>query len=66
MLKQILATVSFNAPLHIPDVPDIESLTNISISSISDLTHPPKHEHLHRHLPPEKEERKKWFHTRNI
>ena len=29
MLKQKLASVSVNFSLHIPDVPDIESLTNI-------------------------------------
>ena len=30
MLKQILASVGVNAPLHIPDVPGIAYLTHIS------------------------------------
>ena len=50
MLKQILATSGVNAPLHIPYVPDISSLTNTSTSSTSDMPHPPTLEHLHRHL----------------
>ena len=52
MLKQILANVGVNVPLHIPDVPDISSLTNISTNSTFDITHPPTYEHLHRHFIP--------------
>ena len=50
MLKQIIATGDFNVSLHIPDVPDISSVTDISTSSTSDILHPPTFEHLHRHL----------------
>ena len=55
MLKQILATSGVNAPIHIPYVPDISSLTNISTSSTSDMPHPPTFEHLHRRLLPKKD-----------
>ena len=46
MLKQILATAGINAPLHIPDVPDISSVTDISTGSTSDMPHPPTFEPL--------------------
>ena len=59
MLKQILATISDNVPLHIPDVPDIASLTNISTTSTSDITHTPTYENHHRNLLPEQEGKKK-------
>ena len=59
VLKQILATVGVNVPLHIPDIPDIESLTNISTTSKSDITHPPTYEHFHRHFLPETEGKNK-------
>ena len=54
MLNQFLAAVGVNVPLHIPDVPDVASLINISTTSTSDITHPPTYEHLHRHLLPGK------------
>ena len=57
MLKQILATIGFNVPLHIPDVPDITYLTNMSTTSTSDMPHPPTFEHIHRHLLPKKDEK---------
>ena len=59
MLKQILDTVGVNAPLHIPDVPDVASLTNISTTSRPDIAHPPTYEHLHRLLIPKKEGKNK-------
>ena len=59
MMKQILLSVTVNFVLHIPDVPDIAYITNISTTSTSDITHPPTYEHLHRHLLTEKEGKKK-------
>ena len=59
MLKQILASIGVNVPLHIPDVPDILARTNISTTSTSNITHPPKYERLHRYLLPEKEVKNK-------
>ena len=59
MFKKILATVTVNVSLNITDVPVIASLTNIPITSISDITHPPTYEHLHSHFLPEKEVKKK-------
>ena len=59
MLKQIISNVGVDIPLHIPDVPDFESLTKISTTSTFDITHPPTYEHLHRHLLPEKEGKNK-------
>ena len=41
VLKQILATAGVNVTIHIPDVPDFSSPTNISTSSTSDMPHPP-------------------------
>ena len=55
MLKQIRATVGFNVPLHIPDVPDFASLSKISTTFTSSMTNPPMHEHLNRHFLREKE-----------
>ena len=66
MLKKIPATVGVNAPLQIPYVPDIASITNSYTNSTSNITHPPKYERLHRNWLPEKELNKNWFHTRNI
>ena len=54
MLNKIIATVGVNLPLHIPDVPDISSLTNISKNSTSKISHKPTYEHIHRDLLPEK------------
>ena len=65
-LKQILAFVGVNVPIHIPDVPDISSLTKIYTTSTSNVTHRPTYEHFHSHFIPEKEGKKKIFHTRNI
>ena len=59
MLKQILDNVSVIVPLHIPDVPDIASLTNISKTSTSDIAHPPTYEPLRRNLLPKKEGKNK-------
>ena len=50
MLKQILVTSGVNVPLHIPDVPYILYITNISTSSTSDIPHTPTFEHLHRNF----------------
>ena len=40
MLKQILATAGVNVSIHIIDVPDTSSVTNISTSSTSGMPHP--------------------------
>ena len=61
MLKKILASFGDNALLHIPDVPDISSLTKCSTTSTSDITNLPTYERLHSHLLPEKEGKKKLF-----
>ena len=61
MFKQILASVGVNFPLHILDVPDIASLTNIYTTSKSNVTHPPTYDLLHSYLLPEKEGNKKLF-----
>ena len=55
MLKQILYTFSVNVTLHIPDIPDIAYLTNISTISTSNMPRPPTYEHLHMHLLPKKD-----------
>ena len=55
MLKQILATSGVNVSLHIPDVPDISSVTDIYTSSTSYMPHPPTFEHLPRNLLPKKD-----------
>ena len=39
MLKLILVTNGVNVPIHIPDVPYIPYLTNISTSSTYDIPH---------------------------
>ena len=57
MLKQTLATAGVNVPLHILDVPDIVSPTNISTSSTSEMPHPPTFDHPNRHLLPKKDEK---------
>ena len=53
-LKQSIAYVGVNVPLHITYVTDIEYLTNTSTASSSNITHPPTYEHLHRHFLPQK------------
>ena len=55
MLKQIIATVGVNVPLHIPYVPDIPYLKKNSTTSKSDMPHPPTYKHLHRYLLPKKD-----------
>ena len=55
MLKQLLATSGVNVSLQIPDVPDISSVTDISISSTSNMPHPPTFEELPRNLLPKKD-----------
>ena len=59
MLKQILANVGLNVHLHIPDVPDIASLTNISTTSKFDITHPPTYDHFNSNLLPKKKGKNK-------
>ena len=54
MLKQLLATAGVNVSIHIPDVPDISSVTDISTGSTSDMPHPPTFEPLPRHFLPKK------------
>ena len=53
-LKQILANVGVNVPIHIPGVPDIALLTNIPKTSTSDITNQPTYEHFHRYVLPKK------------
>ena len=55
MLKQLLSTAGVNLSLHIPDVSDISSVTDISTTSTSDMPHPPTFEHLNSHLLPKKD-----------
>ena len=55
MLKQLLATAGVNVSIHIPDVPDISSVTDISTCSTSDMPHPLTFENLPRHLLPKKD-----------
>ena len=55
MLKQLLANASVNFSLHITDVPDISSVTDISISSTSNMPHTPTFEHPPRYLLPKKD-----------
>ena len=54
MLNQLLATAGVNVSLHIPYVPDISSVTDISTSSTSNMPHPPTFKHLPRNLLPKK------------
>ena len=58
MLKQRLATAGVNVSLHIPDVPGISSVTDISKSSTSDMPPPPTLEELPRNLLPKKDGKK--------
>ena len=58
MLKQILATAGINVSLHIPYVPDISSVTDISTSSTSNMPPPPTLEELPRNLLPKKDGKK--------
>ena len=60
MLKQLKVTVGVNISLHIPDVPAISSVIDISTSSTSDMPHPLTFEHLPRHLLPKRMERTNW------
>ena len=41
MLKQLLAIAGVGVSLHIPDVPDISSVTDISTCSTSNMPPPP-------------------------
>ena len=59
MLKQLLATAGVNVSLHIPDIPDISYVIEISTSSTSDMPHPPTFEHIPRHLLPKKDGKNK-------
>ena len=52
LLKQILATANVNVPIHIPDVPDISSVTDISKSSTSNRPHSRTFEQLPRNFLP--------------
>ena len=54
MLKQLLATAGVNFSLHIPDVPDISSLTDMYTSSTSNMPPPLTLEELPRNLLPKK------------
>ena len=63
ILRKILVSVSVNVPIHIPDVPDISSLTKVTTTSTSNITHSPVCDFLHSHLVPANEEKKIWFHT---
>ena len=55
MLKQLLATAGVNVSLHIPDVPDILSVTDIYTGSKSNMPHPPTFEQLPKNLLPKKD-----------
>ena len=55
MLKQLLATAGVNVSLHIPDVPDISSVTDIFTSSTSNMPPPPTLEGIPRNLLPKKD-----------
>ena len=46
MLKQLLATAGVNVSLHIPYVPDISPVTDISTSSTSNMPPPPTFKEL--------------------
>ena len=59
MLKKILAYVGVNVPLHITYVTDIAFIKISYKTSTSNITHPHTYEHIHRHLLPEKEGKKK-------
>ena len=54
MLKKLLATAGVNVYLHIPDVPDISSVTYISTSSTYNMPHSRTLEQLPRNLLPKK------------
>ena len=58
MLKKILANAGVNVSLHITDVPDISSVTDISTSSTSNMPHAPTFEHLPRNFLPKKDGKK--------
>ena len=61
MLKQMLASTSVTIPLHIPYVPDISILTNVSTTSESNETHTPTYENLHIPLLSKKESKNNYF-----
>ena len=54
MLKQLQGTAGVDVSLHIPDVPDISSVTEMSTSSISNMPTPPIFEELPRNFLPKK------------
>ena len=54
-LKQLLATAGVNVYLHIPDVPDISSVTDIPTSSTYNMPHPPTFDEIPRNLLPKKD-----------
>ena len=55
MLKQLLATAGVNVCLHIPDVPDISSVTDIYTSSTSNMPPPLTFEELPGNFLPKKD-----------
>ena len=55
MVKQLLATAGVNVSLHIPDIPNISSVTDISTSSTSNMPHSRTFEQLPRNLLPKKD-----------
>ena len=59
MLKQLLATAGVNFSLHIPYIPDISSVIDISTSSKSNMPHPLTFEELPRNLLPKKDGKNK-------
>ena len=59
MLKEILASVSVNFPLHIPYIPNMTYLTKIFTTSASNKTNTPTYGHLHRTLLTQNEPKKK-------
>ena len=46
MLKHMLASICVNFPLHIPYVPGIISIINISTNSSFNKKQPPTYDHL--------------------
>ena len=66
MLKQLLATAGVHVSLHIPDVPDILSVTEISTSSTSNMPHSRTFEQLPRNLLPKKDGNNKLVIYKNI
>ena len=50
MLKHVISSIGVTVPLHLPNVPDIPSITYISTTSAYNEIHPTTYEHLHRTL----------------